>query len=91
MEVHGERNSGGGDPRGLSQIHGAMKSDNFETATLPLAQQGAVPEYASVVVIAGPTSDLLPGEIEALTPISTGRQLLLMIDAPTPPWPAMPN
>ncbi len=93
VEGHGERNSAGGDPRGLSQIAEAMKSDNFETAPLPLAQQGAVPEDASVVVVAGPTQDFLPGEVEALTTfLNRGGKLLLMIDAPDASGgPAMPN
>jgi len=93
VEGHGERNSAGGDPRGLSQITEAMKSDNFETATLPLAQQGAVPEDASVVVVAGPSSDFLAGEVEALTTyLNRGGKLLLMIDAPDASGgPAMPN
>lgn len=93
VEGHGERNSAGGDARGLSQIAEAMKSDNFETAPLPLAQQGAVPEDASVVVIAGPTTDLLQGEVDALsTYLGRGGKLLLMIDAPDASGgPAMPN
>lgn len=93
VEGHGERNSAGGDPRGLSQIAEAMKSDNFETAPLPLAQQGAVPEDASVVVIAGPSTDLLQGEVDALTTyLGRGGKLLLMIDAPDADGgPAMPN
>lgn len=83
VQGHGERDTAAGDPRGLSQITEALKSDNFETAPLPLAQQGTVPEDATVVVIAGPTVDLFEAEITALTAfLSKGGKLMLMLDAP---------
>lgn len=83
VQGHGERDLNSGDPRGLSQIAFAMTNDNFETAPLALAQEGAVPEDATVLVIAGPTSDFLDGEIDLLTDyLDRGGKVLLMIDAP---------
>lgn len=90
---HGEKDTAGGDSRGYSQIAQALQSDNFESAPLALAQQGAVPDDASVVIVGGPTSDFLPGEVEALTTfLNKGGKLMLMIDAPDKSGgPALPN
>ncbi len=83
VQGHGERDSAGGDPRGLSQIAAALLKDNFEVATLALAQEGAVPADATVLVIAGPTTDYLPAEVDQLTTyLEGGGKLLLMIDPP---------
>ena len=81
VQGHGERDSAGADPRGYSQVAAALKSDNFEVAPLPLAQDNAVPEDATMLVIAGPTTDYLPGEIDLLKGyLDRGGKLLLMID-----------
>lgn len=83
VQGHGERDIVSGDARGLSQITGALTGDNFETAPLALAQEATIPDDATVVVIAGPTSDFLDGEIDALTQyLGRGGKVLLMIDAP---------
>ena len=85
LQGHGERDSTGGTPGGYSQIVEALKSDNFEVASLALAQEGAIPADATLLVIAGPTSDLLPGEVEQLKGyLGRAGKLLLMIDAPGP-------
>lgn len=83
LQGHGERDSAGTDPRGFGQIAEALKGDNFETATLALAQTGSVPADANVVIIAGPTTDLLPGEIDQLKAyLDRGGKLFVMIDPP---------
>jgi ABC-type uncharacterized transport system involved in gliding motility auxiliary subunit len=83
VQGHGERDSAGADPRGYSQMAEALKSDNFEVGTLALAQEGAVPADATVVVIAGPTTDFLPGEVELLKGfLSRSGKMMLMIDPP---------
>jgi ABC-type uncharacterized transport system involved in gliding motility auxiliary subunit len=83
VQGHGERDSTGGDQRGYVQIVDALKKDNFEVAPLALAQDNAVPADASMVVIAGPTSDYLQGEIDLLKGyLGRGGKVLLMIDPP---------
>ena len=48
-----------------------------------LAQTGAVPDDATVVVVAGPKTDFLPREIDALKKyLDEGGKLLLLIDPP---------
>jgi ABC-type uncharacterized transport system involved in gliding motility auxiliary subunit len=66
LQGHGEPDPNGSDGEGYSALVGALRSDNFEVAPLTLAQQGTVPADATVVVIAGPTTDPLPAELDAL-------------------------
>jgi ABC-type uncharacterized transport system involved in gliding motility auxiliary subunit len=83
LQGHGERDSAGSTPTGYSQIAEALKSDNFETAPLALAQEGSVPADATLLVIAGPTSDLLQGELEQVKAyLGRAGKVLLLIDAP---------
>ena len=65
---HGEKDTAGQDGRGYSAIAQALQTDNFEVAQLALAQESKVPDDATVVVIAGPKTDLLPQELTAVRP-----------------------
>ncbi len=83
VQGHGERDSAAAEPTGFSQISEAMASDNFEVAPLALAQAGAIPDDATVLVIAGPTGDYLDGEMDLLrTYLAGGGKLFLMLDPP---------
>lgn len=83
VQGHGERDSMAADPRGYSQIVASLKGDNFDVAPLPLAQEGAVPEDATLLVIAGPVTDFLPAEIDLLKGyLARAGKVLLMIDPP---------
>ena len=52
--------------RRLQRRREELKQDNFAFEQLVLIQQKTVPDDATVVVIAGPTTDFFPPEIEAL-------------------------
>lgn len=84
VQGHGEHDptdSSGRD--GYGAIAQALKGDNFDTAPLTLAQTGKVPADATIVVIAGPKTDYLPGEITALRDyLKKGGKLLMMLDPP---------
>lgn len=80
---HGEKTHAGSDREGYSAVADALALDNFGVQPLVLAQQGAVPEDATVVVAAGPRTDLLPGEVDALRGyLDRGGKLLLLLDPP---------
>ena len=52
---------------------------------LVLVQQKEVPADASILVIAGPRTDFLPGELDALKSyLARGGKILCMIDPPQP-------
>ncbi len=83
LEGHGEKAHAGTDRDGYGTVSAALALDNFEVESLVLAQQGAVPDDATVVVAAGPQTDLLPGEVNALRAyLDGGGKLLLLLDPP---------
>ena len=83
VQGHGEHDPTVTTAEGYSKVVEALKNDNFETEKLTLAQAGSVPADASVVVIAGPQTDLLAPEVEALkTYLAKGGKLHLLLDPP---------
>ena len=83
LEGHGEKTHAGTDRDGYGTVSAALALDNFEVESLVLAQRGAVPDDATVVVAAGPQTDLLPGEVDALRAyLDVGGKLLLLLDPP---------
>jgi ABC-type uncharacterized transport system involved in gliding motility auxiliary subunit len=90
---HGERETASSDRmRGYNAVAEALGRDNFSVATLPLIQQKDVPSDATVVVIAGPTTDFLPPEIDALQRyVAKGGKLLTLLDPPQPGSADLPN
>ncbi len=80
---HAERDTGSSDRFGYSGVSQALTSDNFAVDKVVLAQTGAVPDDADVVVVAGPKTDFLPGEIDALKKsLAKGGKVLLLLDPP---------
>jgi ABC-type uncharacterized transport system involved in gliding motility auxiliary subunit len=84
VQGHGEHDIANTDRRvGYSGISDALKSDNFEVLPLPLAQAGKVPDDATVVALAGPKTDLLAPEVDALRAfLKKGGKLLMFLDPP---------
>jgi ABC-type uncharacterized transport system involved in gliding motility auxiliary subunit len=80
---HGEKDPTNVDRDGYSTVAGALGLDNFQVESLVLAQLGAVPDDATLVIVAGPQTDLLPGEVQALgTYLDGGGKVLVLIDPP---------
>jgi ABC-type uncharacterized transport system involved in gliding motility auxiliary subunit len=81
IQGHGERDPNSDDRLGFSGAAARLKNDNFEVANYSLAQQGSLPDDATVVVVAGPQTDYLQPEIDALKAyLAKGGKLVLMID-----------
>jgi gliding motility-associatede transport system auxiliary component len=87
IQGHGEHDPDDSSGRpGYGTFADALKGDNFDWAKLTLAQVGKIPDDATVVVIAGPKTDYLPGEITAITSyLNQGGKLLMMLDPPEKP------
>ena len=83
---HGEKDTTSPDRDGYNAIADALGRENYSVDKVVIAQAGAVPDDASVVVAAGPRIDFFPNEIEALKNYlgKTGK-LLLEIDPPDKP------
>ena len=93
VQGHGERDPEGDDRDGYRAVRDALGRDNFRVETVVLAQTGEVPADATVLVVAGPTTDLLPAEADLLRDyLEGGGKLLLMLDPPdTEDDPPQPN
>jgi ABC-type uncharacterized transport system involved in gliding motility auxiliary subunit len=83
---HGERDTASSDPTGYNAIAQALGRENYSIDKVVIAQQGAVPDDASIVVVAGPKIDFFPNEIEALKKyLEKSGKLLLELDPPDKP------
>jgi ABC-type uncharacterized transport system involved in gliding motility auxiliary subunit len=87
---HGEKDIASTERTGLSTAVESMKQDNFAVDSLILIQQKAIPDDATVVVIAGPTTDFFAPEIDALnTYVAKGGKVMVLMD-PLMKGPAQP-
>lgn len=87
---HGEKDLASSDRGGYSTAAETMKQDNFGVESLVLLQQKTVPDDATILVIAGPTTDFFPPEVEALNAfVAKGGKVLVMLD-PLLKGPAQP-
>jgi ABC-type uncharacterized transport system involved in gliding motility auxiliary subunit len=83
---HGEHDANSSERDGYSAISQALSHENYTVDKLVLAQTGAVPDDASVVIVAGPKIDFFPQEVDALKKyLDKAGKLLLEIDPPEKP------
>jgi ABC-type uncharacterized transport system involved in gliding motility auxiliary subunit len=83
LQGHGEKDMANSERAGYSAIAAALGSENFKVDSLVLLQQQTVPADATIVAVAGPTTDLFPPEIEALKKyLQGGGKVLLLLDPP---------
>ena len=70
--------------QGYSQIKKALEDDNFTVKTLVLAQSPQVPADASVLVVGGPTHELVEPEVAAISDyLSKGGRVLFLLTPQT--------
>jgi len=80
---HGEKDTVSADRDGYNAIAAALGRENYTVEKVVIAQQGAVPDEASVVIVAGPRTDFFPPEVEALKKyLEKSGKLLLELDPP---------
>jgi ABC-type uncharacterized transport system involved in gliding motility auxiliary subunit len=93
LQGHGEKDPTVTERDGYSAVAEALKRDNYKVDKLVLAQQKDVPADATAVIIAGPSSDLLPEELEALKRyLSKAGKLMVLTDpAIAANGPGLPN
>lgn len=81
VQGHGEKDHTDAGEGGYADVVQYLTADNIAVEPLPLAQKAEIPADATVVAIAGPTTDYLDQEIEALRKyVSGGGRLLMMLD-----------
>ncbi|NIR29156.1 MAG: GldG family protein [Gammaproteobacteria bacterium] len=78
---HGERDLLGQANHDLGNWGRQLENRGFTVRPLNLAEAGEVPDNTTVLVIAGPQVDLLPGEVDAVTDyVAAGGNLLWLSD-----------
>ena len=78
---HGEKDTASADKSGYNAIVTGLTSGNFLVDTVVLAQQSAVPDDADMLIIAGPKTDFLAPEIDAVKSyLGKGGKVLVMLD-----------
>jgi hypothetical protein len=65
-EGEGERDPEDSDEAGYSQLKAGLGASGYQVKKTLLLREGKVPTDCSVLVVAGPQKDLLPGSIEAI-------------------------
>ena len=84
---HGERSPDNTDKReGYSELANALEQERFDVTTINTIPHGGVPPECTVMILAGPSHDLLPGEASALRRyLRDGGKVLLLADPDAPP------
>jgi ABC-type uncharacterized transport system involved in gliding motility auxiliary subunit len=84
---HGERDPQNSDERaGYSEVGTALERERFAVQTLSTLPDTGVPAACTVVVLAGPSHDFLPGEADALLGyLRGGGRVLMLVDPDAPP------
>ncbi|HYD48469.1 MAG TPA: Gldg family protein [Terriglobales bacterium] len=84
---HGEKTPESADERqGYSMVAKALEKENFEVRTLGLVPPPQGEENCTVVILAGPKSELLPGEVENLmSRLAAGGATMVMVEPWAPP------
>lgn len=92
VQGHGEKDHSGTDRDGYSTIAEALGRDNYAVEGLVLAQNTDVPADASVAIVAGPTADFFPAELDMLRRyLDKGGHVLVLLDPNTNGPPAAPQ
>lgn len=80
LDGHGEARLEGRTPQDMGDFGGQLSVKGFKTASLNLATAPDVPENISVLIIAGPKVDLLPGEAARIRRwVEKGGNLLWLV------------
>lgn len=78
---HGERALDSSEAFGYKTAQEHIVKQNYKTEDTLLMQEGAVPEDARILIIAGPQTDLMDNELDALRKyIDRGGSLFVLVD-----------
>jgi hypothetical protein len=84
---HGERSPRDNDDRaGYSEVAKALERESFRIATVETVPVDGVPKSCTVLIAAGPSHELLPGERENLIRfVEDGGRMFILVDPDAPP------
>jgi ABC-type uncharacterized transport system involved in gliding motility auxiliary subunit len=80
---HGEKEIDNAEAHGYQFVKNGLEKENYVVKSVNLIQEGKVPADASVLVMAGPTSEPVAGELDAIDAyLNGGGNALLLLDPP---------
>jgi ABC-type uncharacterized transport system involved in gliding motility auxiliary subunit len=83
---HGEKDTASQDRTGYGAVTSALTRDNYAVEPLVLAQKPEVPADATAVIVAGPRTDFLQPELDALKRyVARGGKVMFLMDPPERP------
>jgi ABC-type uncharacterized transport system involved in gliding motility auxiliary subunit len=83
---HGEKDTASQDRTGYGAVTNALTRDNYAVEPLVLAQKPEVPADATAVIVAGPRTDFLQPELDALKRyVARGGKVMFLVDPPERP------
>ena len=86
VQGHGEKKIDDNDRTGYSNAKAASEKENYVVKTVNLVEQGKVPDDASLLVMAGPTTEPFPNEMEQIEGfLNKGGSVLILLDPPPAP------
>ena len=82
---HGEHSITDSSPEGYKDAVDAIKKENYIVKELNLARRKSIPDSCTALVIAGPKSNFLPGELDTIKAyLDKGGKVFLMVDPDHP-------
>lgn len=80
---HGEKSPDSTERTGFGTVKSALERENYGVDKVVLIQQGQVPADAAALVVAGPKTDFLAPEVDAINKyLAGGGKLMVMLDPP---------
>lgn len=80
---HGEKSADNSERKGFSAVKSSLERENYGVDKVVIIQQGQVPADAAALVVAGPKTDLLAPEVDAIRKyLASGGKLMVMLDPP---------
>ncbi len=81
LKGHGEKNLKDSEKTGYKLAREAIEKENYKVRELLLVNENGVPEDATVLVVAGPKKDMLPGELKKIEEyVEGGGSVLFLLD-----------
>ena len=81
VKGHGEKRIDNKAEDGYEYVKDALERENHQVRDLLLVSSEKVPEDAAVLVVSGPETDYLPGELDKITAfVKKGGRVLFMVD-----------
>ncbi|MBN1997729.1 GldG family protein [candidate division KSB1 bacterium] len=85
VQGHGEKQISDSENQGLSKAKAALEEQNYIVEQQVIAQMDSIPADATVLVFAGPRSDMFPQEADRVKKyLDRGGKVLLLLDPETP-------